>query len=404
MILDSHLRKAERYAATITAVLASRGLEQPGQWILTGRHNRTWLFGVLDDKAIKRVSPYTAPDTIHHLSTALHGATVTTSNTTGLRYAVLVDGRVSLPESVPFPGWISGWLRLGVGIDDREVRLTWEEAGHIKIGGLTQWGKSNILRLIAMQALAEGFQLAVLDHQNRSFVELDGHPQVIVFGRNIDGCVAALKQVEAEADRRMRENISEPRLLVLIDEYIALAQITGGLKAYVAQTVQRMGWETLKAGVQLVLAGQTWEKDLTGGIREMCNTTIALRVKTASQSRVLLDSFGAERIAVKGRAIVDTPGERRLCQLYLTGEIAEQNGKGYTNAEGELARKLWERQGGAFTFDALESCGVGQSQARSMRADWLRRGLARRAVLNNALELDTDFWGFDEDTDKSKNG
>jgi len=394
LILDSNYRKAERYAEKIGTVLASRRLEQPARWMLTERNGRVWLFAVLDTLNLKKTSSYIQSETIHHLSTALAGARVVVSNTTGLRYAVLVDGRVTLPESVPFPGWIAGWLRLGVGIDDREVRLTWEEAGHIKIGGLTQWGKSNILRLIALQALAEGFQLALLDHQNRSFVELDGHPQVIAFGRNIDGCIAALKQVEAEADRRMRENIAEPRLLVLIDEYIALAQITGGLKAYVAQTVQRMGWETLKAGVQLVLAGQTWEKDLTGGIREMCNTTIALRVKTASQSRVLLDSFGAERIAVKGRAIVDTPGERRLCQLYLTGEIAEENGKGYTNAEGELARKLWERQGGAMTFNALAAAGVPRTQAEPMREDWRRRGLARKAPLKNALEIDPVFFGF----------
>jgi len=179
LILDSNYRKAERYAEKIGTVLASRRLEQPARWMLTERNGRVWLFAVLDTLNLKKTSSYIQSETIHHLSTALAGARVVVSNTTGLRYAVLVDGRVTLPESVPFPGWIAGWLRLGVGIDDREVRLTWEEAGHIKIGGLTQWGKSNILRLIALQALAEGFQLALLDHQNRSFVELDGHPQVI---------------------------------------------------------------------------------------------------------------------------------------------------------------------------------------------------------------------------------
>ena len=129
-----YLAAARTVAKTISTVLDQRTSTDPAmirRWLLTEHGARVWLFGVLDDKRLPSLTPYTSSDTLHHLSTALRGKPILISNTTGLRYAVLLSRQPQMPKEVAFPGLDRDTVRLGVDISQREKRTTWQSLGHV---------------------------------------------------------------------------------------------------------------------------------------------------------------------------------------------------------------------------------------------------------------------------------
>ncbi len=191
MTTQRFLGAAETAARIIPNVLSERGL-QPSitRFLLVETmHGSAWLFAVLDPLQSGRLEAYQSPEVLHHLSTALRGRPVVVSNASGFRYAVLLSEKPALPTMVDFPGWRSGLLQVGIGLANRPIVEGWEEIGHILAGGMTGSGKSNFLRLLVIQALQEGFQLALADPDGRTFPQLAGHPSLITpLGQTPEGC------------------------------------------------------------------------------------------------------------------------------------------------------------------------------------------------------------------------
>lgn len=175
LVPRADLRRAEAIVHRLPAILEQRGLSPAFQsWLITSYAGMSLLFAVLDVDRIKRLEDYTTANLLHHLSTALGGLPVYKSNSSGLRYVVLLGQRPRLPRRVALPELSPGRALLGLRYTGTPVAIPWGKLGHLLVAGKTGSGKSGFLRLLAYQAIANGAQLLAADLDGTTFPMLAG--------------------------------------------------------------------------------------------------------------------------------------------------------------------------------------------------------------------------------------
>lgn len=87
-----YLPAAQNVALAIPGILSAQGLEPLiSRFVLTETElGNAWLFIVMDDSIFGFIDSYAEKSVLSHLSMALHGHPVLFSNSSGLRYAVLL--------------------------------------------------------------------------------------------------------------------------------------------------------------------------------------------------------------------------------------------------------------------------------------------------------------------------
>jgi S-DNA-T family DNA segregation ATPase FtsK/SpoIIIE len=283
-------------------------------------------------------------------------------------------------------------VQVGQGINGTEAVTTWDNLGHVLVAGMTGMGKSYFLRLLVAQAIQEGHALALADPDGRTFPKLAGHPALFTqLGQTLEGSEQVVNLVDQELRRRIAlfgeaenapDNLEDynkeakvklPRLLVIVDEFNGLVMATGGPKAALAQAVTQIAWRGRKFGVNLILAGQDFTKDIVGPSREMLTTRICFRVASDDTSRIVLNRSGAENLKNPGRALTNAWG---LIQTYRAEITALPQGDGLSKEERALAEVLIRDFQGRMSYGALMGMGFSRSRADRIRQDWLTRGLA----------------------------
>lgn len=126
-----------------------------------------------------------------------------------------------------------------------------------------------------------------------------------------------------------------PYIVVLIDE---LADLMQTAPADVEMCIARIAQKARAAGIHLIIATQTPRADVvTGIIKANIPCRIAFQVSSQLDSRVILDTKGAEKLVGKGDMLYLPPGSAKLERsqgAFVTDEeverIIEHCGKDYT--------------------------------------------------------------------------
>lgn len=417
-ISRSRLREAEAIARRLPDVLRRRGLYPAfSDWLVTADHGLTWLFGVLDLRRIERLEQYSQPDLLHHLSTAIGGRPVYLSNSSGLRYAVLLSAPPHLPRRVDFPGVQRGQLLLGQRATGELLRVSWEHLGHVLVAGKTGAGKSSFDRLVVYQALAEGCQLLLADLDGATFPMLVGHPALLApLARSSEAMLGVVETALGECDHRASaygqvggfpETLAEynmaavregaaplRRVLVVLDEYNAAVLDRGGANGPLATAVATLGWRGRKFGIQLLFSAQDFTKAVVGRVRDQISAAICFRVRSSEVARAVGCPDAAHIPEARpGLAVTDRWGPVQTC--YLDKALLVQAGQA-GGTESALTAEEWELVGaalgneGRLSIPYLREQGLTERQARTLLSDWELRGWVQRDPQRDNARYITD--------------
>jgi DNA segregation ATPase FtsK/SpoIIIE-like protein len=334
-----------------------------------------------------------------------------------MRYIILLGARPTLPTKQLFAGWRKGLLQLGIRHGMRPVEVPWRDLGHCLIAGMTQWGKSTALRLFVVQAAPEGFEIYLGDYYGNTFGLLAGifHPQIKSLARTGAEYLVLAQKVKVELEARIElyrqcagapdglegynKNAAKPLrpVLVLIDEHTAATKELGGRDGEYNLLIERILRTGLKYGIQVVLASQDFFVEDVDRVRSHCATKLCLRVESASLSRTILQTGGAERLKYKGRALSNRWGELQLFLVTKDQLVAafRSQDTGMTPDENRLARFLYSypEKAGWVDIDRIRAYfGCSYGFAKDIRSSWVDRGLAKHhPELNNAIQLVNQF-------------
>jgi len=372
----------------------------------------TILIAALDTARIGDHTQYIQQDLIHQLKTDLGGRPVYLSNSTGIRYVILLSALPKLPRSIELPAELPrDKFALGVRFSGEQILLPWNKLGHLLVVGMTGSGKSSLLRSLALQAIHSGIKLALADIDQTTFAMLEGHENLFApIATTPEAALDLILKALAECDARAAlyksmpgypEAIDEynaaaikaggetlPRILVILDESSAVLKSMGGGSGELAGKLAELGWRGRKFGIHFIFGAQEFTKELVGAVREQVNLAIAFRVKpTSAQMAKAIGCANAQRIPANrpGFAIVDRFGPLQSYfvpkALLLPAEIQPRE------ALNELEQNLFSRalatDNGGLSLNRITEWGeVSQRQARKLQETWALRGWVAKDASN----------------------
>ncbi len=233
---------------------------------------------------------------------------------------------------------------LGRDVTGHPITTTLETMPHLLIAGTTGSGKSvcvnSILTSFLMYNTPDDLRLILVDPKRVELTGYNGIPHLLApVVVEIERVVGALQWMTREMDKRYHmfaqagsRNITDynakiklqggkklPFLVIVIDELADLMMIAPG---ETEQTITRLAQLARATGIHMILATQRPSVDVvTGLIKANFPARIAFAVASNTDSRVILDQPGAERLLGRGDMLFqapDAPAAARLQGVFVS--------------------------------------------------------------------------------------
>jgi len=233
---------------------------------------------------------------------------------------------------------------LGRDVTGHPVSTTLENMPHLLIAGTTGSGKSvcvnSILTCMLLHNTPDELKLILVDPKRVELTGYNGIPHllspVVV---EVERVIGALQWMTREMDRRYHlfaqvgsRNINDynakmklqngkklPLLVIVIDELADLMMIS---PTETEQSITRLAQLARATGIHMILATQRPSVDVvTGLIKANFPARIAFAVASNTDSRVILDQPGAERLLGRGDMLFqapDAPAPVRLQGVFVS--------------------------------------------------------------------------------------
>lgn len=237
-------------------------------------------------------------------------------------------------------------VAIGVDITGKPVLADIAKMPHLIVGGATGMGKSvcinNFIASMLYKAKPDEVKLLLIDPKQVEFTPFKDIPHLIMpIVHDPKRAASSLKWVVEEMERRYRllsandvRNIDAynekadkdstlPRIVIIIDE---LADLMLQVKDQIEGLIMRIAQKSRAVGIHLILATQRPSVNvITGVIKANIPTRIAFKVMSSTDSKVLIDRSGAEKLLGKGDALYYPIGSsmpRRIqCAFISDGEV-----------------------------------------------------------------------------------
>lgn len=252
------------------------------------------------------------------------------------------------PEFVPLKKMLSAdnmkknksKLSLGLGLDvsGEPVIADLAKMPHVLIAGATGSGKSvcinAFIATMLFRASPDELKFILVDPKRVELTQYNGIPHlltpVIVDPEKV---VSALKWLQAEMDRRYKlfaevgvRNIegynqlsgfqAMPYIVIIIDE---LADIMLFAPSEVEDTITRLAQMSRATGIHLIVSTQRPSVDvITGLIKANIPCRIAFNVTSMVDSRVIIDTPGAEKLLGRGDMLYIPPDVAKPARIQST--------------------------------------------------------------------------------------
>lgn len=244
-------------------------------------------------------------------------------------------------------GWQPPEQALGcpIGIDQSgasvEINFSSSNSPHLLIGGTTGSGKSEALNTI-LYGLTKHYsedelRLLLIDPKGTELDQFDNLPHlegqigmddedaVEMLDRAVQQMQWRYERLKSERTRSLAEfnqKVSPDRRIpwwiIVLDEYADLTSDPEAKKA-IEVSLKRLAQKARAAGIHVIIATQKPSAEvISTNLRSNLPAQLALRVKSGTESRVIMDEQGAETLNGKGDAFFKSEGKlvRVQCGRY----------------------------------------------------------------------------------------
>lgn len=208
---------------------------------------------------------------------------------------------------------------------------------HLLVAGTTGSGKSEALNtmlfgLVRFYSSSE-LRLMLVDPKSTELVSFEGTPHLIgAIGWDDSDALILLKSAVEEMQSRYEKfrqkrcrSLAEfnatasaeerlPWWLIVLDEYADLTHDPQSKKE-IEQELKRLAQKARAGGIHVIIATQKPSAEvISTNLRSNLPSQLALRVKSGTESRVVLDEAGAENLNGRGDALLKADGKLRRVQ------------------------------------------------------------------------------------------
>ncbi len=247
-------------------------------------------------------------------------------------------------------------IGLGRDITGEAVLAELNKMPHLLVAGATGSGKSvcinGIITSILMRAKPHEVKLMMIDPKMVELNVYNGVPHLLApVVTNPKKAAQALQKVVSEMERRYelfshtgtrniegyneyvkKQNLEEnekhpllPYIVVIVDELADLMMVASN---DVEDAITRLAQMARAAGIHLIIATQRPSVDvITGVIKANIPSRIAFAVSSATDSRTILDSGGAEKLLGRGDMLFTPVGSNKPTRVqgaFLSDEEVEE--------------------------------------------------------------------------------